>query len=154
MELSIAISLMVLGLILLLLEMFLVPGISVAGVGGVLSVAASIYYSYQLSSSVGNVSLVVGVIMIAFLAWLFFRSKAIDRMSLNSSIEAKVDLQTGHDINEGDLGITTSRLAPIGKAKINGQFVEVKSEAGFVDENTKIIVLKVLDTNILVKPVL
>ena len=51
----------------------------------------------------------------------------------------------------GDTGITTTRLALIGYAEINGDIVEVKSTDGFLNEKTPIIVNRITDGVILVE---
>ncbi|MCC8142562.1 MAG: NfeD family protein [Tannerellaceae bacterium] len=52
--------------------------------------------------------------------------------------------------NPGDEGITLSRLAPIGKATINGIVVEAKSEEGFIDEEVPLVVVHVDGYNVIV----
>ena len=58
-----------------------------------------------------------------------------------SAEESKID----------DTGITTTRLALIGYAEINGDIVEVKSTDGFLNEKTPIIVNRITDGVILVE---
>lgn len=62
---------------------------------------------------------------------------------MDRSAEAKVKI--------GDTGITTTRLALIGYAEINGDIVEVKSTDGLMDEKTPIIVNRITDGTILVE---
>ena len=54
-------------------------------------------------------------------------------------------------IKIGDHGNSSSRLAPIGKALINEQYVEVHSVEGFVDENQEITVVQIETNKIFVK---
>ena len=51
----------------------------------------------------------------------------------------------------GDTGISTTRLAQIGYAEINGNIVEVKSIDGFLNEKTPIIVSRITDGTIMVE---
>ena len=51
----------------------------------------------------------------------------------------------------GDEGLTLSRLAPIGKARINGITVEAKSMDELIDENTPVEVIRVDGYNVIVK---
>ena len=51
----------------------------------------------------------------------------------------------------GHTGVTTTRLALIGYAEINGDIVEVKSTDGFLNEKTPIIVNRITDGVILVE---
>ena len=51
----------------------------------------------------------------------------------------------------GDTGHATTRLALIGYAEINGDIVEVKSNDGFLNEKTPIVVTRITDGVILVE---
>jgi len=57
------------------------------------------------------------------------------------------------DVKIGDVGITSSRLAPMGKVKINGHIVEAKTNDDFIDEGVEVKILEVMNTNILVERV-
>ena len=54
-------------------------------------------------------------------------------------------------VEVGDTGITSSRLAPMGKVKVNGHIVEAKTNDDFIDEGVEVKVLEVMNTNILVE---
>jgi membrane-bound ClpP family serine protease len=151
MDLVIVLSLMLLGIILFILEMFLIPGVTVAAVAGGVAVTTSIIYAYKMGSFVGTLTLVFGLVAMTVFIWLIARSRFLDRMSLKTTIEGKVDVFKELAIKEGDEGVTISRLAPMGKVKVNGLVVEAKTEGGFVDENTPVVVVKVFKTNILVR---
>lgn len=153
MDLVIVLSLMLLGIILFVLEMFLIPGVTVAAVAGGVAVTTSIIYAYKMGSFVGTLTLVFGLAAMTFFIWLIARSRFMDKMSLKATIEGKVDVFKELAIKEGDEGVTISRLAPMGKVKVNGLVVEAKTEGGFVDENTPVVVLKVFKSNVQVRPV-
>jgi membrane-bound ClpP family serine protease len=69
---------------------------------------------------------------------------------LNDNITSKVNTNE-NEIFIGEEGITISRLAPMGKAKIGNQIVEVSTQGDFINENTKIIVIKSEESKIFVK---
>ena len=64
---------------------------------------------------------------------------------------SKVDRSAEESIKVGDTGISTTRLAQIGSAEINGKIVEVKSIDGFLNEKTPIIVSRITNGTIMVK---
>ena len=81
----------------------------------------------------------------------FIKSKSLRRIALTTNIDAKVDNSDLLKINKGDIGITQSRLNPIGKVFINDLTVEAKSIDGeMIDEDTEVEVIKVEWSNILV----
>ena len=81
----------------------------------------------------------------------FMRSKMLDKLALKKDIDSKVDRSAEKSVKVGDTGISTTRLAQIGYAEINGNIVEVRSIDGFLNEKTPIIVSRITDGTILVE---
>ena len=79
------------------------------------------------------------------------RSKTLDKIALKKNITSKVDRSAEDKVKIGDTGITTTRLALIGYAEINGDIVEVKSTDGFMDAKTPVIVNRITNGTILVE---
>lgn len=151
MEIIIVVILLLVGIVFFLIELFLIPGISLAGIAGTLFLGAAVYLAYSgIGSSAGHLTLLGGLILLGVAIWIFFRSKTLDKMSLKTEIDGKNDPLENIVINIGDLGITSSRLAPMGKVKVNGHIVEAKTNDDFIDEKVEVIVLEVMKTNILV----
>ena len=143
--------LMVIAIALLLLEIFMLPGITVAGIGGLLFAAGGLIYAYSVSTCVGHVTL--GASLVAFadsFAWLM-RSKSFSRVALNTDIDSRLTSSRELGIVPGDEGVTLSRLAPIGKALIKGQAVEAKALDELIDEGTPVVVMQVEGYNVVVQ---
>lgn len=70
---------------------------------------------------------------------------------IEKNITSKVDRSAEDKVKVGDVGVTTTRLALIGYAEINGDIVEVKSSDGFMNEKTPIIVERIADGVLLVE---
>ena len=152
MEITIVVILLLIGIVFFLLELFLLPGITVAGFAGTLFVGGAIYYAYAyIGSAAGNFALLGGLILMGISIWIFIRSKALDKFSLTTEITGKNDPLEDVEIKVGDKGISASRLAPMGKVKINGHMVEAKTNDDFIDPGVEVVVLQVLNTNILVE---
>lgn len=150
-EISIIIFLMVIAIVLILLEIFMLPGITVAGVGGFIFAAGGLIYAYTISLWTGHITLVASVIVFGIVfAWLL-RSKSFSRVALKTDIDSKLTSSRDLGILPGDEGITLSRLAPIGKARIKGITVEAKSLDELIDENTPVIVMRVDGYNVIVQ---
>ena len=152
MSLTIVLILLLIGVILFLVEIFLLPGISIAGIAGGLFMGASVFCGYYfLGPTVGTLILIGGLIFFGIAIWLFMRSRVLDKMALKTDIDSKVDPLKGLDIKMGDTGKTMSRLAPMGKVRINGAVVEAKTNDDFIDPDEDIVVLQVFNTNVLVE---
>lgn len=152
MDILIITVLIIAAIILLLVELFVIPGISIAGfmAGGCILYAN--YYAFaHLGTTAGFITLAVSAIAsILALVW-FMQSKTLDKIALNKNITSKVDRSAESKIKVGDTGVATTRLALIGQAEINGSLVEVKSTDGFLDEKTPIIVCRITNGMILVE---
>lgn len=152
MDITIVVILLLLGILFIFLELFLIPGISLAGIAGTVFIAGAIYYAYnQISNSAGHFTVAGSFILLAITIWIFVRSKALEKMSLKAEIKGKNDPLENMVINVGDQGVTQSRLAPMGKVKVNGHIVEAKTYDDFIDPGVKVRVLEVFNTNILVE---
>ena len=139
------------GIILLLVEIFFLPGISIAGIAGVAFMIGGIVYAFTVDTAYGFYTIIISVVALSLAIWYFMKSKTLDKMSLHTNIDAKVETVDESIIKIGDKGITVSRLAPVGKVKINGETVEAKSLFDFIDEDTEVEVVAVNATNVEVR---
>lgn len=152
-EITIIVFLMLVAIVLILLEIFLLPGITIAGVGGFLFAASGVIYAYTVGDTAGHITLFLSLITFggAFV-WLL-RSRSFNRVALNTDVNSKLTSSRDLDIKPGDAGITLSRLAPVGKARFNGITVEAKSMDELIDENTPVEIVRVDGYNVLVKKI-
>lgn len=152
MEIVILISLIVAGLLLFVVEVFLIPGISIAGIASAISLLAAVYYAFvSVSTTAGFITLGISAIgIVAIIIWLM-RSKTVDKYSLKKTLDYKDDKVKKFNIKVGDKGVAITRLALIGNADINGNIIEVRSAEGFIDENTLIYVERISGDTIMVR---
>lgn len=94
--LILTIILVVFGVGLLLAEMFLLPGFGIAGVCGIASLIAAVVVAYVKLSALwawaGHVTLAACVVLCAIAIWVFVKSKAMDKMALDTKIEGSIDM--------------------------------------------------------------
>ena len=142
-----------LGIFLLLVEFLIIPGFTVFGIGGFLFIFLGIGSSYYFHDVVtGNITLVSTVIASFAVMYYVFKRRTWKNLGLKANIESRHQPFDPDNLHAGDQGRTITRLAPVGKAEINGIICEAKSTGGFIDENTDVEVIKVLNTQIIVKP--
>ncbi len=154
MTIFIILFLILLGVLLLLIEFAVIPGITIAGIGGFLLLGASVYMAFDSYGVIpGIITSVFVLLVVPFLFYKFFKSKSGKKMILGSEIEGRVVEVDSAIIHPGDEGITIGRLAPTGKVRINNQTMEAKSISGFVDPKVKIKVVEVLKTQVIVEPI-
>lgn len=149
-DIAIIAFLIIVAIFLVLLEIFLLPGITIAGIGGAIFAVGGVIYAYMVSPLTGHITLAASVIGFgAAFAWLL-RSKSFSKVALHTDVDSKLTSSRELGIEIGDEGITLSRLAPIGKAKIKDITVEAKSIGEFIDEDTPVVVMRVDGYNVIV----
>ncbi len=96
MNILLTILLLVFGVLLLIAELFLLPGFGIAGVCGFLSLAGAVVVAYIFLTPIypwaGHVTLAACVILTAVAIYAFIKGRAIEKMALNTTIDSKVDL--------------------------------------------------------------
>ena len=142
---------MAVAIILFLLEIFLLPGITIAGIGGVLFAIAGVIYAYSIGTVMGHITLIGSVVLfIGFFAWLL-RAKSFQRIALKTNVDSTLISARDMGLQVGDKGIALSRLAPIGKARFGDTTVEAKTQGDFIDEQTPIIIVRLDGYNVVVE---
>lgn len=151
MDILITILLVIFATVMLTVEVVFIPGFGITGFTGVIAMAGSIFYAFvQLGSAAGWITLLVGgMISIALFLWALY-GNSIDKVALKKNIKSTVKTVDMSIFAVGDRGVTKTRLALIGEAVIKGQVVEVKSEAGFINEKEEIEVIRVSDDSLFV----
>jgi membrane-bound ClpP family serine protease len=138
--------LIVAGIVLMLIELFLIPGISVAGIASLCCFLYAIFKAFaELGTAGGVITLLVTLAACGLSLRRFMRSKTLDRLALKQNIDSTVDKSNADGVKVGDCGTAVTRLAQIGTAEINGSRMEVKAEDGFIDEKRPIVVKRISD---------
>lgn len=145
-------SLLIAGWAFFAVEVFLIPGISLAGLLSAASLLYAVYYTFcQAGTEAGFLTLAVAAIGIAAITAWFMRSKTVDRLSLKKTLDYRPDPLAGTELKVGACGMSVTRLTLIGNADFGGYLIEVKSADGFIDEKTPIEVVGIRDGQVLVK---
>lgn len=152
---TVVIILIVLGILLFVIEFLLVPGVTVAGIGGLILTVFGVYKAFNDFGANTGVWVLIGTILLSvFVIVMSLRARTWNRLMLKTNVEGTVDSATLEDqIKAGNRGTTLTRLAPMGKVQVNNIVREAKSTEGFIDEHTDIEVVAVEGTRISVKPV-
>jgi len=149
------ILLILLGVLLFLVEFFIIPGVTIAGIGGVVLFGLAVFIAYRShGTAVGNYTLLATLLVSIAAFVIALRARTWKRFMLKTNIDSKVEVGLeDQKVKPGDRGETVTRLAPIGMVRVNDKTIEGKSIGGFLDPNTKVEVVKVLGTQIIVKPI-
>jgi membrane-bound ClpP family serine protease len=136
--------LLLVGAILVILEILILPGF-ITGIIGVSMTIYGIYLSYiTYGTQVGNMVLIGTALFLIVAIYLALKSKMWKRLSLQTELTNQVDNNITQ-VNVGDCGVSVSRLAPMGKVLINNNYYEAKTKSQFIEPDTEIVVVRVVD---------
>lgn len=145
------IVIVLLGLVLVALEIVAIPG-GVAGICGALLTLVGIWQMYvSQGAKAGLATLLSSLVVLAALLVFFMKSRTWKKVSLDEQVDSRVNTIDVQAIVPGAKGHTLSRLAPMGKALIEGETVEVSTFSEFIDENCPIEVVQVEGNKIYVQ---
>ncbi len=162
----------VIGVILVVVEIFVIPGFGVAGISGiilmflslVLSLINNVNFNFEgvelQKIGVAITTVVIGVfggfIISLYLGNKLFTSKtgAFRNMALKSIQDVNdgyVCIETGMFALKGKTGISKTVLRPAGKVLIEGEVFDAIATTGFIDKDVNIFVSKVEATQLYVE---
>lgn len=148
------IALVISALLLLLVELFLIPGSSLAAILSAICLVWAVAYAFiNISALAGIITLIIAVILGSCMLIAFMKSKTLDKVALTEDVASTVDRTVAAQVKVGDKGFAVTRLALIGNADINGHIVEVRSADGFLNEKTPVVVTRVSDNEIIVEKI-
>lgn len=134
---------LVLGIVLLTLEIVALPGM-VAGIFGIALLVFGVWESYAMyGSTFGTIVLLICIAIGTLLLFIFLKTKTWKRFSLNEQSDSKVNQIDSPTLQVGSKGVTIARLAPTGKALIDGALYEVHALNKFIDQDRPIEVIAI-----------
>jgi membrane-bound ClpP family serine protease len=147
MSLTAIIILILLALILLVIEILFVPGMI-----PFIMIGAGVYFAYESHGAITGHLVLAGSVLVGggLVIWAF-KSNVWTRVGVNNVMDGRANVIDENNVKVGDKGVAVSRLAPMGKAMINEQLLEVVAYEGFLDQNSPIEVYRLQGNRIIVK---
>jgi membrane-bound ClpP family serine protease len=156
MSLGLIIFLIFLGLLLFIIEFVLIPGVTIAGIGGAVCLITGIVFAF-ISFGTATGLIVLGATLAVMIVTTYFMLKAETwkKFMLKTSLDSKVDTVGAGEgkVKPGDRGVTVTRLVPGGKVLVNGEYFEAKSVDILIDPKQEIEVIRIDDNKLIVKPI-
>jgi len=156
MSLGLIIFLIFVGLLLFIIEFMLIPGITIAGVGGAICLVSGIVFAFvSFGTTTGLLVLGATALVMVVLTVLMLKAGTWNKFMLKTTIDSKVDTVGAEEgrVKAGDRGVTETRLAPGGKVLVNGEYFEAKSVDILIDPRQEIEVIRIDDNKLIVKPI-
>lgn len=155
----------IIGLILLFLEIFIIPGFGIAGISGITLILGGIFLalikyplhlpSLQLAQAFSTLGYTFLFTVIVLLIGLRFLSK--NNLWRSIILTAEEKKETGFlsanplDTYLGKVGKTISILRPGGKVSFSGEILDVISQGEFIEKDKTVKVIDVQSNKVLVK---
>lgn len=154
-----SVLLFILGIILLLVEAFFIPGFGVAGIGGMVALVVSIIMaSPSLEQAI--ISLIfalIGSVALLALSFKFVKTRRVWKGLILGTRQEKgegyVAPEAGLNRLLGEEGITLTPLRPAGAVEIDGSRVDVVTNGEFIARDTRVEVIKVEGSRVIVKEI-
>src|SRR5690606_11537304 len=155
-----ALALFLVGLILILLEILVIPGVGVAGLLGAISMLASLFLTF---GGVEEALRSIGIVFIMTLAGAFLlirlgkRTGVWSRMILTAG-QSRPDEEQLPAANDrsglvGKEGYALTVLRPVGAVLIDGERIDALSEGGYVNAGSRVVVYRVDGDRVIVREV-
>ena len=148
--------LFIVGLILISMEIFIVPGFGITGIGGLMAIFSSLFFLFPTA----NIALTVlaTVLFISILATIviikfFGASRFWKRIALGESQtkERGYVVQIDKETLIAKKGKVLSPLRPAGIIEIDGERLDVVSEGDFIESGQIVEIIKISGNRIVVK---
>ncbi len=151
--------LLIVGLILLSIEIFVIPGFGITGIGGLFAIFASLFLVFpspEIALPVLAAVLTFSILGVIILMKIFGSSNIWRRISLETSetVEEGYTASSNRSELKGEKGYTVTPLRPSGIIDIDGERLNVVTEGDFIDKNTKVKIVKVAGNRIIVKKII
>ncbi|HGJ64663.1 TPA: nodulation protein NfeD [bacterium] len=159
---GIGLAIFVVGVGLLVLEIFVIPGFGVAGVFGIALMFFGLLFTIDTKTGswgdaikVLSQSIIIMIVLGAFLAYFlpktnFWKSTVLQTEETTDT--GYTSSETASDL-QGKIGVTISPLRPAGVAIFKDERVNVVSDGSFIDKDVPVEVVKVEGGKIIVRSV-
>jgi membrane-bound serine protease (ClpP class) len=152
------------GVLLLALEVFVLPGVTVAGIAGVIALVAGL--GMTLIGAGATVSIIIGALgrvaisILLAMVGAFVLLRMLPRLPfgrrlvLETGMQAELGYVSPPESDrhwQGRTGTALSPLRPAGTAEIDGNRVDVVSDGSFIEAGTAIEVIRVDGNRIVVR---
>ncbi len=155
----------IIGLTLLLIEIFYVPGFGFVGVIGILMMIGSIFFGLlsdfpiitgdDISAAIIQLafSTVLGIIVIIILSKFLPKTTVWNRLILSQEEKIQEGFTSNPDLSflMGKNGKAVTQLRPAGIALIENKRIDVVTEGEFIAANSEIFVLRVEGSKVIVR---
>jgi membrane-bound serine protease (ClpP class) len=136
--------LFIIGISLIMLEVFIVPGFGLTGLLGIGLTFGGVYLAFpdpHEAVKVVSVSIILTTMLLGIFITYFPTSKMFKRVTLSASITGGSGAKMENIKFVGKTGVAVTDLNPAGRVKIDGESVQVVSDGQFVAKGAEVKVV-------------
>ena len=155
MEMFYIVLLIFFGLLFLVAELVLLPGVSIGAILALVCYGSSVYLAFRDFGPVTGTVVILVILVLSVIATVVsLRAKTWQRFSLKQEIRSSsMPVIPAEELQVGDRGVTLSRLSPMGKVEIGGRIYEAKSTDVYIDQRSTVEVVGFENFNVVVRKV-
>ena len=151
MEMFYIVLLVFFGLLFLVAELVLLPGVSIGAVLALVCYGSSVYLAFRDFGPVTGTVVILVILVLSVIATVVsLRAKTWLKQESRSS---SMPVIPAEELQVGDRGVTLSRLSPMGKVEIGGRTYEAKSQGAYVDQQRDVEVVGFENFSVIVKTI-
>lgn len=153
MEYIIVIFLIILGILLILIDIFFIPGIVIGSLGMLLIITGNILAFSLLDTHYGWISVLLSILIIGILIYLTYKLKLWDRLVLKDHHVKKDEESSIISLNSliGKEGIALTDLKPAGFVLIENKKYNAQSSGAFINKDFKVKVIEASGSYLIVQ---
>lgn len=168
------IALVIIGIVLLIIELFVTPGFGLAGIAGIICGAVGMVLSFTLDGfsipeypwefqRLQDAAIALGIslsgfIVLVWATWKFLPHTSVfryivlaDDQSLSAGYVVQTEAQEQAGI--GMKGVATTMLRPAGRGRFEGKLYDIVSRGEFITKDTPLVVVAVEGNRYVVDPI-
>lgn len=151
---GLVILLLVVGLALLAIEIFVIPGFGVIGILGIGCVVSGGGLAWvRLGARYGLLAALAGILVAAAMFWLFPRTSMGRKLVLNEAQRGMRAADPGLSKLVGKEGLAFTPLRPSGMARIEERTVDVVTDGVYIEAGKRIRVVEVAGARVQVEEI-
>lgn len=156
MDIAVLVLLILIGLGLIAAEVYVIPGLNVVGILGILVLVFAIGFAFTSNGLIGGFFALAGTLILGgAMAFAMWKSGSWEEFVLATTILPGRQVPDKSQENRGrfigKVGRALTPLRPSGVAEIDGERVEVQTEGGFIAAESRIRVVAIDSRHIFVR---
>lgn len=153
----------IIGVALLLIELFVIPGFGIAGIGGIALMLGSVFYvfrsAYKFDTALFTLSssVILAFALAIALSYLLPKTRAWNHLVLNAAMESGAGFHSAprEDFQDyvGKTGIALTPLRPAGTVRVGDARLDVVTAGDFIVRDTPVQIINVEGSKIFVEAI-